>query len=122
MKHDDRSRFVALVLACMLLLAFSGCGLFEGITIPDTPHGKYLAARTQFNKSLNQYLTYYDQQTPEVQAEWKVKYDPKFLVAASGLDIWSFSLDTGAPTAEQEAAWLSAKNALIDILVEIGGQ
>ena len=98
----------------------SGCALFEGLTIPETPEGKYLAGRQAFNKAVASYEAHYDLAEPEVQARWKEKIDPIVLTGFAALDGWALAIEEGELTEEWEAKLLAVKDRLIDLLFAEG--
>ena len=101
------------IIVSILLIFMVGCAYFQDVKIPETPHGKYLSARMQFNKMLGQYLGYYEMATPEDQAKARENIDPIFESGAAALDAWKLGLEEGVPTDEQEQEMLKLKNQIL---------
>lgn len=115
-----RNTLVALLIG-LFILAFSGCVLFQGAEIPETPEGKYLAARIEFNSVLTRYLDFYDKADAEVQAKCYRDVDPLFDWGHAALSAWSLGLRVGTPTAEYEAEVLKLKNEILVLLFDLFG-
>jgi len=108
--------FVSLLL--VLGLVAGGCSWLKNMTIPDTPAGKYLAAREMFNGSIQTYLEYYELQPAETQAAWKANIDPLADAGFVALDGWKLALVSGDPTFDWVAEFLVVKRQLINLFAQ----
>jgi len=103
-------RLTALLIAGVLLL--SGCAFFQNV---DTPEKKYLVAREQLNKALEEYINIQDEVSYSTHEEIKTA----FIAADSALDAWGRHLDNGLPYDQDMALWMDAKTIIIRVLREI---
>lgn len=108
-----RRKHIPSIIVLFLLIFMVGCSYFTGITIPDTPHGKYLSGRLQFNKTVTSYLNYYEMASPEDQLLAQEKIDPLLIAGETTLDAWKVALNTDVPTVEQEQELIRLKNQII---------
>ena len=109
------------IIMVMLFLVVAACAGTQEIKI-DTPEKKYLAARMEFNKTIKSFLAHKNLLPVEDQAELSAKYRVYFQEVDKALDAWSLIVVGGEPgnVFEAEAAFLTAKQSLINLLIAEG--
>lgn len=105
-------------------LAISICLTFAIViaSCAMTPTQRYATTRASFNSMLeNQYIPFFESQTPKVQQELRDKAAPIIHEMSDALDIYyrSLSVDGEDPEARLEF-YLSIKNKLINLLTKYG--
>ena len=80
----------------------------------------YLAADREFTLTLKQYNDWYDLQSPEVKAKWKLKIDPLFVIGSSVLDNWKMAIDAGGTGEVQEQELLKLKSQILHLMFNAG--
>ena len=96
-----------------LLVIFVSCSSL-GINL-DTKEKKYLAARTELNLLLTQYIQVQD----KVSVTDHTKAKQAFIAADIALDTWGAMLGTDYDYSKDIRVWLTTKNVIIQILQEV---
>ena len=102
------------VLPVVLLMFFFMSCASMGISL-DTKEKKYLAARTELNLLLTQYIQIQDKVSDTDHAKAK----QAFKAADMALDTWNAMLSTDYDYSKDVRTWLAAKNVIIQILQEV---
>lgn len=109
------------LLALTLIVFFmAGCAGGQMFKKDATPSERYLAALTEFNETVKNYLDQYNLQSPAVQANWKEEIDPWIKRVSVALDAWGEAIDDKAQTADKIRAFENLKDVLISTLVSEG--
>jgi hypothetical protein len=105
----------------MLFLVVAACANSQEINI-DTPEKKYLAARMEFNKTIKSFLAHKTLLPLEQQQVFSDKYRVYFQEVDKALDAWSLIVVGGEDgnVFEAEAAFLTAKQSLLNLLIAEG--
>jgi len=114
-KKGMRKRNMGTVVVLVMLAALIGAmGLLNGCATfqVDTQEKQYLAARTELNMLLGEYIKIQDTIKPEDRTTVRAS----FLAADGALDIWESMLgDKNYDYASSLAIWLDAKKKIIAI-------
>ena len=98
-----------LSLAIFTAYACAGCAAIE----LDSPEKKYLAARSEFNLLLQQYIQVQDHISETDHAIAK----EAFFASAAALDVWEMSLGQPGYNAMNDIqVWLTTKNTILKII------
>jgi hypothetical protein len=84
------------------------------------PKERYLAALTEFNDTVEDYLEEYKLQTPTIQADWKREIDPWIKKASAALDAWGSAVDENTPVEEKIKKFKNLRAIFIATLVAEG--
>jgi len=98
------------IIAALLLFGI-GCAT----TALNTSDKKYLAARTELNLLIEQYLIVQDQ----IPMETHIKAKELFTSADALLDGWEVMLGEDYDFGNDLMTWIKIKNAIIEILMEV---
>ena len=105
------SRIMMVVALAIFTWACAGCATVK----LDSPEKRYLAARTEFNLLLEQYIRVQDRiSEADANAVRTATY-----AAAAALDVWEANLGKPYDFSAQLIVWLEAKNVLLDTLRRI---
>ena len=116
MKRRIQTAFLALV----MLVALSACSLLPFGGAQLTPEQRYAEAVVTFKAIYESYLDEYDLATPEIQAEWKAKIDPRMADASLALRTWGTALRDGLSLEVKEQLFIHLKNIAWKILFDSG--
>jgi hypothetical protein len=106
-----KKRSILAIIVCLALFSCAGLGINL-----DTTEKKYLAARTELNLFLEQYIMIQDK-VSDVDHE---KAKLAFKSADAALDAWEPMVGMADyDWTKDMAVWLNAKNILINILTEV---
>lgn len=116
-KHLRVALSTSWLIAVIVAIAFvlSSCASL-GINL-DTKEKKYLAARTELNLLLEQYIMIQDKIADQDHEKAKLAFSS----ADQALDMWGASISSGGnydPTKDM-MVWLQAKNIILKILTEV---
>jgi hypothetical protein len=113
----NKTRIRGIVVLLMMALFLVSCGGAE-----FNADKRYLAATQEFNSFVTRYMGYYEQQTPEVKADWDKKYGTSIDLAWAAHDTWRMARKSGTATVAQEQTFLDLKNVVLDFGFELWDQ
>ena len=113
MKHPIK---IAAAIA-LLVIFLTGCAAFQ---VPESPEGKYVLARAEFNNMLKDYIYYKEMMPVDQQEQLSMTFKPYFLKAKLLLDNWGAILDAGGDAGDSYQLWVERKRLLMQLLIENG--
>jgi hypothetical protein len=115
MTKPQKNRSIAVI--CLIAFMVVGCATLLGPRF-ETAQGKYLGALRFFDDTVESYLVYFRQATPEVQEQWRKEIDPYMTQASDALDLWGLALAAGESTVEKQKAYLKIKDTFLALLLQ----